>query len=422
MVCMKKVCFLFCLTLCLVKVSSQEYPVINVVNSVGKYQRVYCSDLFSSIELIPLETSDKCLLREDNLRVLLNDSVIVIADNASGPTSFMADISDCKLYAFDRTGKYKNEIGRTGQGPGEYTYLSEVFFNMEKPTIFIDNNQKILEYDYHGKFIRSFSKPRPSYKLLSKIGYAGKDLFVGFAMYDGTNRFNYCIFNQNGDTVKIFPNYIFFNRGSFANTAFTGLAPFRVADRTYLKNNANDTLYVLNDLDLQPAYVFSFGKYSISKEDFEIQGNVAKKISMSRLIGMPNYFFYTMNFPETLSGPKSKPEYSRALEQYVSNDRRRIYGLYDIAKKTNILLDTDNHLQKGIVNDMNGGLPFIPLYYAGNNTVIGIWTVTDMQEMLTDDYFAKQTIKDPQAHQKLKEILRNLKYDDNPIVVVAKLK
>jgi hypothetical protein len=45
-----------------------------------------------------------------------------------------------------------------------------------------------------------------------------------------------------------------------------------------------------------------------------------------------------------------------------------------------------------------------------------------MKEMLTDEYFATQTIKDQAGHQKLKEILLNLKEDDNPVVVVAKLK
>ena len=53
---------------------------------------------------------------------------------------------------------------------------------------------------------------------------------------------------------------------------------------------------------------------------------------------------------------------------------------------------------------------------------IDVWNVEDMKGMLTEEYFAKQTIKDPLAHQKLKEVLKNLREDDNPVVVVAKLK
>lgn len=45
-----------------------------------------------------------------------------------------------------------------------------------------------------------------------------------------------------------------------------------------------------------------------------------------------------------------------------------------------------------------------------------------MKEMLTEEYFSTQTIKDKEAHQKLRELLKNLKEDDNPVVVIAKLK
>ena len=45
-----------------------------------------------------------------------------------------------------------------------------------------------------------------------------------------------------------------------------------------------------------------------------------------------------------------------------------------------------------------------------------------MKEDLTEEYFANREIKNPQAHQKLRELLKTLKDDDNPVVVVAKLK
>ena len=75
-----------------------------------------------------------------------------------------------------------------------------------------------------------------------------------------------------------------------------------------------------------------------------------------------------------------------------------------------------------MINDINGGLPLIPKYYIGNGEVIDIWNVEDMQNMLTEEYFTKQTIKDRPAHQNLKELLKGLKFDDNPVVVIAKLK
>ena len=45
-----------------------------------------------------------------------------------------------------------------------------------------------------------------------------------------------------------------------------------------------------------------------------------------------------------------------------------------------------------------------------------------MKEILTEKYFASIEIKDPQAHQKLRDLLKTLDWEDNPVVVVAKLK
>jgi predicted MarR family transcription regulator len=46
----------------------------------------------------------------------------------------------------------------------------------------------------------------------------------------------------------------------------------------------------------------------------------------------------------------------------------------------------------------------------------------DMKEFLTEDYFAAHEIKDPAAHKKLKDLVQKLDFDDNPVVVIAKLK
>ena len=45
-----------------------------------------------------------------------------------------------------------------------------------------------------------------------------------------------------------------------------------------------------------------------------------------------------------------------------------------------------------------------------------------MKEYLTEEYFASREIKNPQAHQKLRELLKTLIEDDNPVIVVAKMK
>jgi len=58
--------------------TQSKYPVIEICDNVGKYQKVYCSDYFSSLELIPLETNDNSIIGLKMLdnTVLVNDSLI----------------------------------------------------------------------------------------------------------------------------------------------------------------------------------------------------------------------------------------------------------------------------------------------------------------------------------------------------------
>ena len=376
--------------------------MIDVLGGIGKYQRVHCSDYFSSIELIPMETRDDCLLNTTFKRFAINDSIIVMYGNY-------------RAFVFDRTGKFLNQIGERGQGPGEYQYGTVFFLNTAKSTIFIEDLKNILEYDYKGKYIRSIIRPNIGNSRLSGCFYVGDNLFIGNVPYNGKNKYKYCLFDQQGDTVKGFYNHIFFDRnGSWVSTLDDALPPFCIDNRVFLKDYVNDTIYVLEHSEMRPAYVFGFGKYSFPKDQLErsynsIRRNDFFKMSIDfSLMGTPKFFFYRIFVPDIFSRPKSKPYYQPATNEFKSADGT-VYGIYDIEKRTNILLDTDEYFQKGMINDINGGLPFVPIYYAENGEVVGVWNPDDMKEMLTEDYFAKQKIKDQEAHQKLRELLKIFK-------------
>jgi len=323
-----------------------------------------------------------------------------------------------------------NPIGRNGQGPGEYIFSNNSFLNTDKPTIFVEDTKHILEYDFMGNHIRSFKRLSEDGFDLDNYTYAGDNIFVASTLYNGKNPYKYYLVDSNGVIIKSFPNHLFYPKNGTLKSAFEdALTPVRVKDQLYLKDVLNDTVYILKDMELQPAYVFELGKYTFPLESLEtfelLRSSLGSAIQFSTSHGTfvvtEKFIFYYVALPEAVSKPKAKPKYNIILKQDRPDDTG-VYGIYNIEQQTNTLLDTDDYFQKGIVNDLNGGLPFIPIYYAGNNLLVGIWWADDMKETLTDEYFAKQTIKDPQAYQKLKELLKTLKVDDNPVVVVAKLK
>lgn len=412
-------CIICYLMACSKTKQGSEYPVIDVVGSVGNYQKVYCSELFLSIELIPLETTDECLLAVPNRPgIIMNEDFIVIA---------YTFFHNFQLYSFDRTGKFLNKIGQKGQGPGDYIGISKFFFK-NNTTVFVSEiGEKILEYELHGKFIRSIRKPNIEGQKLHFISYVSDNMFIGSLPNYGKNKHNHFLFDDKGNIVKSFPNHFFFNReGKWMSSFDGGLEPFGIDERLYLKNYVNDTLYCLENSVMQPAFVFGLGKYTFDKESIVSEhGNatVERSLIISYLMGTPKYLFYEVLIPEILPRPKVNPVFSQRLNKLVTWNSSA-YGIYNMEENVNMLLEGNENIsaEKGIINDINGGLPFFPRYYAGNNVVVDMWDAEIMKTRLTDEYFATRTIKDPQSHQKLKALLEILKEDDNPIIVVAKLK
>ena len=302
--------------------------------------------------------------------------------------------------------------------------------NPEKPTLFVDDSRRIIEYDFRGKFIDSFQIPVIDGHTNFYTNYVTDSIFIVFSHYTYKNSNIFHLFDRNGMITKSVHGHHYLETDFFNNWT-TATKPFRIDDVLYIKDRINDTIYTFENLNVQPVAVFNLGKYAYpsgktneegKKEIKNIDNVDARRLYMMNrdIVGMPGYFYYEMHFPKNEPVPRSRPEQSGTGS--LTDLSQIVYGIFDREKKTNILLDTDLHGQKGFINDINGGLSIIPRYYAGNNEVIDIWKAEDMKEMLTEEYFASQTIKDKEAHQKLKALLKNLQEDDNPVVVIAKLK
>lgn len=94
---------------------------IDIVNKHNPIQ-IDIYDIVDSISYIPLETSNNCLLGDIQC-VKKDDDVF-----------FVKDIKG--IFVFDKEGRFKNEIGRRGNGPGEY-FILIIFIWIEKISLFV---------------------------------------------------------------------------------------------------------------------------------------------------------------------------------------------------------------------------------------------------------------------------------------------
>jgi CRISPR/Cas system-associated protein Csx1 len=77
---------------------------------------------------------------------------------------------------------------------------------------------------------------------------------------------------------------------------------------------------------------------------------------------------------------------------------------------------------KGFYNDIDGGMPYWPIYINRKQEVVSFLYPDEMKEMLTNEYFRSKKIRDEESNKQLRELIGRLKDEDNPVLVIARLK
>ena len=108
------------------------------------------SEIAEEITAIELEMTDESLINPDNIqRIFISENHIITVETSlvSGATA--------KILVFNKDGKFLNRIGSRGQGPGEYTMITNVALDEKNKRLFIANfPNKIICYDLNGKFLK----------------------------------------------------------------------------------------------------------------------------------------------------------------------------------------------------------------------------------------------------------------------------
>ena len=105
-------------------------------------------DVFSNAEIILLETTDSSLI-----------SKITNVDEYKS-NYYIHDIRSVKALAFDYKGKFICQLGRKGQGPGEYSWLASIAIDKENDIIhLVEPLGRFHNYSPDGKYINSPKYP-----------------------------------------------------------------------------------------------------------------------------------------------------------------------------------------------------------------------------------------------------------------------
>jgi hypothetical protein len=397
--------------------SNGGMPTIDIAGNLEAkaYHQVPMSEYISEVEYVPLETGAEFLIGGSAYFVTAAEDRIFVH-------------SGDYCYVFTREGKFISNVGSQGRGPGEFFSIDNLSVDAKGKKIYINSSSGILEYSWDGEFLRTIGKTIliDEKEITPNIAVHLRDnLFLGGGISrTGDAPYSWVIFDDMGSVVKAVPPTIAFEKQDAIGLFMTD-EPIFASSVPYLKEQRNDTLYSLGlQNEFIPEFVFDLGKYGFPVDEDITLDNLFDLSAMSIGVNVPGIFHPMVMSSENIFFSIYAGEGLQSNFGLSSEDAGMVFGVYDIRSGKTELLDRDTvSCRFGFVNDIDGGLSFWPQYYnESSGELVQILEAYQVKELLTEEYFAAHPAKDPAAHARLREMLANLKEDDNPVVVVAKLK
>ena len=374
--------------------SSKNDGIVRIDPNSRQRKILMLSEIIDSISYVPLETNDNCLLGTIREFFVLSENYLLIENK------------DFKLYLFSKTGKFISQIGNIGQGPGEYlyydTYISRIDEKNSQVIIVTYNQRQLMYFDFSGKFIKS--EPLPFTKVKGWISYCHSRLYnfhLVQEMNSGKNPYTYLVtdtafnvitqkvkpvqFSWKGD-IRFYPGVPFFHQYTYN-------------DRIHTKELLlNDTLYTINDdYSFEPKYIISAGQYDVT---VDIRSDPRFSTEMNSYL-MPWSMFETN-------------DYLFVLYRYQKKDIPCYYHKKE-DKVTHIKTSSS-----GIPNDFDGGLDFWPAYQNNNELVAFYDAYQIVEHKKNANHFKLQGGEE--SIKRFDQMVRNLEAEDNPVMVIVKLK
>lgn len=209
------------------------------------------SDILNdSVEIIPLETKDECLISEIDRLEFYKDRI------------FVADRKSAKILIFTSAGKYLKSVGKQGVGPGEYSFMGGFTFKGDSIVVQDRFRGKYIVYDLYSNSYREISYNAFHLEVVSfdEIAYL-------ISNYYPSTSGNYNLFKFNFNTSEQVSAELSFEKGGIDKSVY-GLRRYssRCGDNATLIYPLNDTVYTLNKEGIYPSYVIRFTERNLPDE------------------------------------------------------------------------------------------------------------------------------------------------------------
>lgn len=366
----------------------------------AKEEAIPMSRIFEKIEYIPLELTKECLIKP-HYSVFATDQYILIVGVFES------------IYMFGRKdGRFIQEISGYGNDPNQY--IKTIFgysFCPEKNVIFVDCKNKWRGIDViQNECVIEIIKPETYYNELNlhqgsinNPFWYMDSLFLGYTNnVDGRYPDKLLLFNKEGEVLKRFPNYIFYSKNEHSDRPYNLGVFYKYKEKTFFKESfINDTVFCFDGDRLYPHIVFDFGnrKMEIKKKQLEdgsiigYENYTANSVLCSQIIETDKYVFFNCAI--------------------IGKGNNTCY--YDKNTKQTYKMPVKLMVESGFVNDLDDFFTFRPATISSDGLLVGSILPGDV---LGEDGNNRLKSKNSEVDT----LLRGIKPDDNPVIIIATCK
>lgn len=413
---MKKLVFILLLVLIVFSCNEQDtaisestepgYPyTIDFEKGLNNKSEITLSSIADSITYIRLDREMKVPLGRCFVLHVTDDEVFV---DAYGDESF--------LYRYNLKGELLNSIGKVGRGPGEYL-TARFSVNEESQTIvaFCILTGQYLIYKYDGTYVGKLPVDKENCEGIYTTHYLSDSTFLNvfsFAGYKSSmpERFPlFRIFDNKDITLFTYPHPInreIDNIKDDFRMFVTSSYCIRNGDSYNLFFGTSDSVFTVCKDTAFLSYLFDKGKYNPSEE------YKYNYLVRARADG---------NYPEYLLHASCLME--RRNRVYIAQTLGTDKYIFEYNNKTNetrsMKLPDDEY---DFVNDINGDKDFYIRGYYNNNTMADIIHSSEFIQNIKSSEFKSKPYNDSVSHERLINLSKEIKPDDNPVLRIVHLK
>lgn len=214
----------------------------NVVNDA------FMTDEIDGVEYIPLEsTQDGSSLIAGILDYTVTDDFI-----------YILPLKENRILQFDRRGHFVKDVVTYGDGPGEYNgFPQNIYADDAANRLYIANMDKTWEYTLTGEFVGIKKRSNMisyEYKIAADRYAAISYLNVPFHI---PGIFGIGVFSEKEDTIAIKKDFLSLEHVSAEVSGFTNVSVAWNQDNALFKTVSNDTVFRLVEDAIVPAYILN---------------------------------------------------------------------------------------------------------------------------------------------------------------------